>query len=55
MRGSGWERRLPSFTARADHCVTISLVIHWQAVLDGSVKFIKTSISTQTWWALATH
>jgi hypothetical protein len=23
-------------------------------MLDGSVKFIKSTVSTQTWWALAT-
>jgi prepilin-type processing-associated H-X9-DG protein len=46
-------------STHTDHCIVGASSNHSGGVnlvaLDGSVKFIKTSVSQQTWWALATY
>jgi prepilin-type N-terminal cleavage/methylation domain-containing protein len=46
-------------STHTDHCIVGASSNHAGGVnlvtLDGSVKFIKSSISQQTWWALATY
>jgi prepilin-type processing-associated H-X9-DG protein len=46
-------------STHTDHCIVGASSNHGGGVnlvlLDGSVRFIKSSISQQTWWALATH
>jgi hypothetical protein len=46
-------------STHTDHCIIGASSKHGGGVnlvsLDGSVKFIKDSVNTATWWALATH